>query len=103
MDQVFDSTNGSTVDADHGKLLRCAIKADSPHLEFWTKAIEIFKSLKSTTSKGEKVQPSIKNWVKTLQGFTFLWDKLSHIGFKYLCLRRINQDPLENSILCIVF
>lgn len=96
MDQVFDSVNGHSCEAEYGKELRCAIKADSPHLQFWEKSIKVFNSAKFVAASGEKIPPSIKNWVKTLRGFIYLWKKLSNVGFKYLCLRRINQDPLEN-------
>lgn len=46
LDQVFDSINGSTFEADHGKIIRCAIKPGSPHLVFWKNAISVLKSMK---------------------------------------------------------
>jgi len=45
MDKVFDSTNGSTINAICGKPLRCAIKNGSPHIQFWNEAIQVFKSI----------------------------------------------------------
>lgn len=101
MDQVFDSVNGSDYDATDGKFLRCAVKTGSPHLKFWVHAVDVFKSVKCITPKGETVPPSVKNWVKTLRGFIYIWKKLNGIGFKYLCPRNINQDPLENFFGCI--
>ncbi|KAJ3655946.1 hypothetical protein Zmor_015053 [Zophobas morio] len=38
-DQLFDSLNGSQQYASDGKPLRCAIRADSPHLAFWNESL----------------------------------------------------------------
>lgn len=101
MDQVFDSVNGSTYESDHGKVLRSAVRKDSSHVAFWEESIRIFQTVKFNTPKGEKVPPTIKNWVKTLRGFIYIWKKVNACGFKYLCTRRINQDPVENFFGCI--
>lgn len=37
----------------------------------------------------------IKNYIKTLEYFKYLWLKLKSVGFKFLLLRNINQDSLE--------
>lgn len=76
MDQVFDSVNGSTYEADHGKQLRCAVKENSCHVPFWKDSISVFKSIFFITTKGERVPPSVKNWVKTLRGFICMWEML---------------------------
>lgn len=101
MDQLFDSVNGSNYEADHGKKLRCAVTTQSPHLKFWKKSIEILSSVRFLTEKGEVIPPSLLNWIKTLHSFIYLWNMLSKLGFKYLCPRNINQDPLENFFGCI--
>lgn len=43
-----------------------------------------------------KPPPTILNWVHTLKGFSYLWEKLSGEGISFLCPRNLNQDPLEN-------
>lgn len=101
MDQLFDSVNGSTYEADRGKELRCAISKDSPHLEFWKNAIAILNSARFQMEKGEVIPPTLSNWVKTLYGFTYIWKRLNKMGFKYLCPRNLNQDPLENFFGCM--
>lgn len=45
MDKVFDSMNGSTINALDGKLFRCAVKNGSSHIKFWDEAIQVFKSM----------------------------------------------------------
>ncbi|KAJ8915390.1 hypothetical protein NQ315_008277 [Exocentrus adspersus] len=100
MDQVFDSINGSTYKANHGKILRCAVKKNSSHMQFWEKAIKVFQSMKFITARGETAPPSVNNWIKTLRGFRYIWRKLCG-RFKYLCPRNINQDPIENFFGCI--
>lgn len=37
----------------------------------------------------------MKNWIWTIKGFQYLWNKLKD-NFKFLCLRNFIQDPLEN-------
>ncbi|KAJ8917056.1 hypothetical protein NQ315_012975 [Exocentrus adspersus] len=76
MDQLFDSVNGSTYEADHGKDLRCAVKKNSPHLDFWKESIKVLESAKFIKQNNSE----------------FLV-----VGFAYLTPRHINQDsPLEN-------
>lgn len=53
MDQLFDSVNGSSSEADHGKLLRCAIKEGSLHINHWEKCIKTLQSMKFGTKKGD--------------------------------------------------
>lgn len=61
MDQVFDSVNGSSYEADHGKIASCAVEAGSPHVAFWYQALQIFRTMKSQTPKREVTPPSVKN------------------------------------------
>jgi len=62
MDKLFDSVNGSSVYARDGKPLRCAVKNDSFHIQFWIEAINIFNSIFYIDKNGkETVPPCIKN------------------------------------------
>lgn len=49
----------------------------------------------------ETVPPCIKNWIVTLKSMKYLWLQLKTEGFKYLILRNINQDSLENFFGCV--
>ncbi|KAJ8912414.1 hypothetical protein NQ315_013482, partial [Exocentrus adspersus] len=97
MDQLFDSVNGSTYEADHGKDLKCAVKKNSPRLHFWKESIEVLESAKFIKqNNSELVPPSLNNWIKTMKAFIYIWNTVSKVGFAYLTPRHINQDPLEN-------
>lgn len=101
-DKLFDSVNGSLIDPEHGKSLRCAVKEDSPHVDFWYEAIQVLQTVKYVPSgKSDYVPPTIKNWISTLHGFIYIWKKLKEVGFQYLLPRNLNQDPLENFFGCV--
>ncbi|XP_063226617.1 uncharacterized protein LOC134533179 isoform X1 [Bacillus rossius redtenbacheri] len=95
MDKLFDSVNGTRIHAVEGKLLRCAVTARSPHVQFWRDAIPVLESIQFTNGKTSTRPPSVKNWVRTVKGFLHIWDKLKE-DFKFLAPRNFNQDPLEN-------
>lgn len=81
MDQLFDSINGLTYEADHGKILRCAVKKGSQHVTFWYKALKILHSIRFLTPKGQVIPPSVQNWIRTLHGFIFIWKKLNSVYY----------------------
>lgn len=95
---VFDSVNGSTLLAKDGKPLRSAVKEKSPHILFWTDAIQIFQSMKfiNRVTGKHSVPPCINNWIQTLRGFIYIWNYLKRVHkFQFLIPRNINQDPIE--------
>ncbi|KAI4465126.1 thap-type zinc finger superfamily [Holotrichia oblita] len=97
VDKLFDSVNGSTVKAEHGKTLRCAVTSSSTHIQFWEEAIRVLKSIHFVSdNKSDHIPPSIKNWQSTLERLKYLWTNLNRKGFEFLCVRNLNQDPLEN-------
>ena len=93
IDKLFGSVNSSSLDTVDGKKLRSAIKDKSPHNEFWDEATSI-RVLQ--TKRKNVVTPSGKNWITTMRGLKYVWEKLQKDGFKFLCLRNFNQDPLES-------
>lgn len=98
IDTVFDSVNGSSIFSKDGKIMRSAIKEDSPHVAFWYDAIAVFKSMKfvDKLTGRQSVPPCINNWIETLNGFITLWNILKkNFQMKFLIPRNINQDPLE--------
>jgi hypothetical protein len=95
VDRLFDNVNGSVIKPAGGKLLRCAVKCDSPHREFWVEAIQVLKTIKYKKNDKKYVPPAIKNWILTLDGLLNLWRKLRAVGFEFLLTRNLNQDALE--------
>jgi len=93
-DNLFDSANGNTIKPSVGKDLRSAVTANSPHWEFWKKALIVLQSMKYET-KTKKQVPSVINWIKTIKGLQILCKRLLKDGFKFILLRNFNQDPIE--------
>ncbi|XP_063221714.1 transposable element P transposase isoform X2 [Bacillus rossius redtenbacheri] len=98
MDRLFDSVNGTMLKPQPGKPLRSAVTSQSPHVEFWKEAVEVLSTFRfvNEQTKKEETPPSVKNWIVTLKGLKYLWEKLRNVGFKFLANRNFNQDPLEN-------
>lgn len=72
-DRLFDSVNGNFHKIQDGKIYRTALKRDSPHHEFWDKALKTLNSMvfidRITKKKSSAPQPrTVQNWVKTIQG-----------------------------------
>ena len=40
--------------------------------------------------------PSLRNWVSSIKAVARLWKNLKAEGFKFLSIRNLNQDALEN-------
>lgn len=97
MDKTFDSVNSRTINLESGKLLRSAVKENSPHVHHWNSAINTFQSMKFVNkSNGKKtIPPCLKNWIITLKSFQYLWSKLQCNHFKFFLTRHVIQDPLE--------
>lgn len=95
-DDLFDSVNAN-FHKEEGKIYRSAVTPNSPHLEFWNKTLPILKSMKYVNNKGkEATVPSLTSWVKSIEGFKYITNRLRSEGINSLLLRNINQDPLEN-------
>lgn len=99
----MDSVNGSTIEPKNGKLNRCAVTSKPPYHAFWQEAIKTLESMHFISENNHKriVIPSITNFINNLKCFQYLWKKLEAKGFKFLRLRNINQDPLEN-FYCLI-
>lgn len=105
MDKLFDSLNCNTFSILHGKIYRAGVKAGSPHHQLWIDAIKFLKSMKFIEKRKigdkicliEKSVPSIKNFIKTIEGMQGIWKILSKKhGFDTMICRNFNQDPIEN-------
>lgn len=96
LDKLFDSVNSANLLAD--KPLRSALTASSVHWEFWKEAIKVLNSMTYYDSEKKKFKRPVclNNWVNTINGIRYLWGSLNRRDFKYLNLRNLNQDCLEN-------
>lgn len=43
----------------------------------------------------------VKGWALTIRSVIYLWKQLKAVGFKFLNLRNVNQDPVEN-LFCTI-
>nr|CAI5844371.1 unnamed protein product [Callosobruchus analis] len=58
--------------------------------------------LQATSAQWKKIIiPSFKNWVFSLDSLIYLTKHLLEVGYKYVCLKNFNQDPVENYFSCI--
>ncbi|XP_063894223.1 uncharacterized protein LOC110377900 isoform X2 [Helicoverpa armigera] len=109
---LFDSVSGAPGGLK-GKL-RNAVKKNSPHADFWRKAISKLKIMGfSDTSSEHALQhgisvivrvPSLEGWIETLKSFLGLTQLLLYtFGVESFYPRYLNQDVLEKSINHIKF
>ncbi|VEN36818.1 unnamed protein product [Callosobruchus maculatus] len=99
IDTLFDSLNSSSVYSQSGKKFRSALSNDSPHIEFWSNLLPKFSEWKlfdKETGKLHTAYKFIEGWQISIRAIMVLWSNLKEKGFKYLLLRTLNQDPLEN-------
>lgn len=94
-DKLFDSVNSSQIHTETGKELRGAVTDKSPHIEYWKTAIKTLETIRFVKNGVPKIIPSLTNWITTIKGIEYLWNKLKS-EFSFLCIRNFNQDPLEN-------
>ncbi|EEZ97391.1 hypothetical protein TcasGA2_TC011217 [Tribolium castaneum] len=106
IDQLFDSCNGTTkYSKRESKPLRCAIREDSPHINFWTDLlakINNWKIINKATGKNVTNQfHFINGWKVTIRSIIAIWHDLQNLGLEYLCGRVLNQDTVENLFCCV--
>ncbi|KAK9728841.1 hypothetical protein QE152_g16972 [Popillia japonica] len=75
--KLFDSVNGTALVVGLPGNLKYAATKDSPHLNFWPKAVKTL----------EFIPPSLKHWKHTIRGFHYLWQKLQKVGVHYFPTR----------------
>ncbi|XP_039308510.1 uncharacterized protein LOC105202523 [Solenopsis invicta] len=100
IDNLFDSLNGWTTLPKHGKIYNCCLQDDSPHLDLWNKVLlqipkwELFD--KVTGKNVTNTYQFVKGWEISIRSIITLWNSLQTVGLKYLNLRNLNQDSIEN-------
>lgn len=105
IDELFDSVNGSPGQGK-GKL-RCAVKQNSAHIEFWKTSLKKLSNMKYIDTNSKLARrtgqprhvrvPWLEGWITTVNSFLGLAKLLfSEYNVEYFYPRLINQDPLEN-------
>jgi hypothetical protein len=80
-DKLFDSVNGGTLRPRCGKPVSGGVYKNSGHTKFWQKSIENLSNMYFIDKNGKKfVPPTLKNWIKTLEGFLDLYQILVESG-----------------------
>ncbi|KAJ8915503.1 hypothetical protein NQ315_012384 [Exocentrus adspersus] len=100
VDNLFDSLNGTGTLFSDGKQFRCSLSEVSPHLEFWSKLLPKIKNWKlidlGTSKDCTKQYHFVEGWQLTIRSVIYIWNNLRQKGLRYLSLRSLNQDPLQN-------
>lgn len=96
IDSLFDAFNSSSM--RDAKVMKSALKANSPHWKFLEDAEKKLKSLK-LYSNGVVIRnpPCVNGWIKNISSLKLLWaDMNQNYDVKYLFTRRLTQDCVEN-------
>jgi len=100
IDNLFDSLNGWSTLPKHGKVYNCCLQDNSPHLALWNKILSQLPKWKLfNKDTGKNVTNTyhfIKGWEISIRSIIALWNSLKVVGLKYLNLRNLNQDSVEN-------
>lgn len=68
-------------------------------ISYLNEMFAFFSQVKVFTSGGQNITSKckfLKGWLVSITSIQKLWEKLASVGFKYLRIRLINQDCLEN-------
>lgn len=92
---LFDSLN--CFGNDRGQY-RNALSLNSKHIDFWNNAVKKLESMRFDATDSRESKPlSLRNFIHDIKTVKHLWSDLQMIpGVKFLSLKRLNQDPLEN-------
>lgn len=98
LDRLFDCTNGPSSKDDVKKGIRQNVSIKTNHPQVWDRYKKLLTNLKFIKRNGMEA----KN-VKCVQGMLIsistlqdVWTDVHKLGFRYLNLRSLNQDALEN-------
>ena len=95
IDDIFDCLNSSTF--KNTKELNRPVTAESNHCEFIKNACLFGKQITVKDRETEKdvTLNCLRALEITLYGTVLIWNTIQPVA-KFLCTRRLNQDPLEN-------
>lgn len=96
-DKLFDSVNGNFDKIKGGKIYRSAVTPTSPHHKLWTQSLAVLRTMSYIDQDNrKKTVPSIKSWIRSVEGFQKIFRYMHALGVQSLLMRHFNQDPLEN-------
>lgn len=105
IDDLFDSMNSSCLKSRNNKKYACALAENSPHFSLWNAMLEELSQWHLIDKRNSKDVTSqyafINGWIITIQSVKELWISLYDLGFNFLSLRSLNQDPVEN-LFCTI-
>lgn len=97
IDQLFDSLNASTYHIPDGKIYKGPVRRNSSHHKLWQECIKMLKSCTFVKGSINKSVPTLRNFVRTIEGFQEIWKILNiKYGLNSMLTRNFNQDPIEN-------
>lgn len=98
LDRLFDVTNGPSGPHDIKKGIRENVSEKTTHLQKWAEYRKKLKTVKFFKQSGAEAKNNkcIEGYIMTLSSLQDLWHEVHKLGFKYLNLRQLNQDSLEN-------
>lgn len=99
LDRLFDCTNGPSSRHDVKKNIRENVRKNSFHHRLWIEYKEKLRSLhflKSDSHLRLKNVRCVNGYITTITSLQSIWKYVESKNFKYLNLRQLNQDSLEN-------
>lgn len=97
-DILFDCLNGPSGPKDIKKGIRQNVSAKTNHPDLWVDKIKKLEKIKFFDKNGKQATKikCVNGFITTLKSYRDIWNHLKSLGYKYLNLRQLNQDALEN-------
>lgn len=99
LDKLFDVTNGPASKKNVKKGIRVNVSKNSIHYKLWPELknkIKTMHFLKSDSKLRLRNVRCVNGYIISISSLQDIWKYVNSIGFKYLNLRQLNQDSLEN-------
>lgn len=99
LNRLFDFTNGPSGPNDVKKGLRENVSRKTEHIKVWAEYRKKLATLKFLTKNGTQAKnvKCVEGYITTLKSLRDIWEYLTkESDFKFLNLRQLNQDSLEN-------
>lgn len=99
LDRLFDATNGPASKKDIKKNIRQNVSKISFHHELWPQYKQKLKTLhflKSDSKIRLRNVRCVNGYIITITSLQDIWEYVQSKNFKFLNLRQLNQDALEN-------
>lgn len=98
LDRLFDYTNGPSGPNDIKKGRRQNVSNKTDHLQVWSDYKNKLSTMKFLNRNGDEARnvKCIQGYITSLNSLQDIWQEVHTLGFRYLNLRQLNQDALEN-------